>query len=67
MFADASSVASSSKLKHNRSSTVVGGEDYCLNGFARVVMGPVWDAAKAMGLCCGFPVEGEHGLLLLAG
>lgn len=26
----------------------------------RVVMGPVWDAAKAMGLCCGFPVEGEY-------
>jgi hypothetical protein len=25
----------------------------------RLVMGPVWDAAKAMGLCCGFPVEGE--------
>jgi hypothetical protein len=25
----------------------------------RIVMGPVWDAAKAMGLCCGFPVEGK--------
>lgn len=24
----------------------------------RMVMGPVWDAAKAMGICCGFPVEG---------
>uniref|UniRef100_A0A383WL78 Uncharacterized protein n=1 Tax=Tetradesmus obliquus TaxID=3088 RepID=A0A383WL78_TETOB len=33
-------------------------EDYCSAGRARVVMGPVWDAAKAMGLCCGFPVEG---------
>jgi hypothetical protein len=28
-------------------------------GDGRLVMGPVWDAAKAMGLCCGFPVEGE--------
>jgi hypothetical protein len=26
----------------------------------RVVMGPVWAAAKAMGLCCGFPVEGVY-------
>jgi hypothetical protein len=34
-------------------------EEYCRDGRARVVMGPVWDAAKAMGLCCGFPVEGE--------
>jgi len=32
----------------------------------RVVMGPVWDAAKAMGLCCGFPVEGRSLGLAIA-
>lgn len=64
--ADSAAKSSSKKPKHNVSkhnvSTVTGGEDYCAAGVARVVMGPVWDAAKAMGLCCGFPVEGEQAV-----